>query len=487
MSSLDGSVGDAVAPNFVYDPTPVTNGASGTITVRRRLTNLTGVSLSRIRLRVVDASTFPSAAGVADLRLLSSGNLTVETPPTQALGGGLNTSASVPAITFTAPLANGTNTPVDLVFGVQQTGCFKFVVIAEALPGGASTIFGFTGTAGAGPCAPTAAPATISGSVVTPDGAPLAGVTMRLAGAKSASAITDAAGTYHFDNVDTEQFYTVTPARANYRFNPGNHSFSLHGNKSDAVFTAVADAALAGNAIDSEEFFVRQHYLDFLGREPDESGFNFWSNQIATCGEDADCRETKLVNVSAAYFLSIEFQRTGGLVDGLYRTSFGRAPNYAEFVPDTAVVSRDVVMGRTNWESQLTANKRAFIDAFVARSSFRAIYDGLSNSAYVDKLIANTGVGFSAGERGAMVSSLGNGSSRADVLLRIAENEQFVNSKRNAAFVMMEYFGYLRRDPDPSGYQFWLNKLNEFQGNFIRAEMVKAFINSGEYRARFAR
>jgi hypothetical protein len=71
------------------------------------------------------------------------------------------------------------------------------------------------------------------------------------------------------------------------------------------------------------------------------------------------------------------------------------------------------------------------------------------------------------------------------VLLRIASDDRFVSSKRNERFVMMEYFGYLRRDPDESGYQFWLNKLNQFDGNFERAEMVKAFINSGEYRARF--
>ena len=52
-------------------------------------------------------------------------------------------------------------------------------------------------------------------------------------------------------------------------------------------------------------------------------------------------------------------------------------------------------------------------------------------------------------------------------------------------FVMMEYFGYLRREPDEEGYQFWLNKLNQFGGNFEQAEMVKAFIVSGEYRDRF--
>ena len=49
----------------------------------------------------------------------------------------------------------------------------------------------------------------------------------------------------------------------------------------------------------------------------------------------------------------------------------------------------------------------------------------------------------------------------------------------------MEYFGYLRRDPDTSGFNFWLGKLNDFNGNFIAAEMVKAFISSAEYRQRF--
>jgi hypothetical protein len=57
----------------------------------------------------------------------------------------------------------------------------------------------------------------------------------------------------------------------------------------------------------------------------------------------------------------------------------------------------------------------------------------------------------------------------------------------------MQYFGYLQRNPydppeatlDYQGYNFWLNKLNQFNGNYITAEMVKAFISSSEYRQRF--
>ena len=333
---------------------------------------------------------------------------------------------------------------------------------------------------------PTAAPATISGRVTTPDGAALAGVTMNLGGGRSAKTITDADGNYRFASVDTGDFYTVTPGLTNYHFSPADRSFSLLGNKTDAAFTATRDAVTSGNAIDSAEFFVRQHYVDFLNREPDNSGFNFWSDQILQCGSNASCLEVKRINVSAAYFLSIEFQETGGLVDGLYRASYGRRPTYAEFMPDTATVARDVIVGGADWAQKLAANKQAFVDAWVQRPEFQAVYGALSNTAYVDRLIANTGVSFSAVERDALVAGLGDGSlTRSTVLRRIAEDGRFVRLKFNETFVMMEYFGYLRRDADESGFRFWLQKLNQFNGNFVQAEMVKAFINSGEYRQRF--
>jgi hypothetical protein len=333
---------------------------------------------------------------------------------------------------------------------------------------------------------PTAAPATISGTVTTSDGAPLAGVTMSLSGARSARAVTDSNGNYRFTNTDTDNFYTVTPSLTNYHFNPPDRSFSLLANKTDAAFTATLDAVISGNVIDSAGFFVRQHYLDFLGREPDESGFNFWSDQILSCGSDTACTERRTINVSAAYFLSIEFQQTGGLVDGLYRASYGRAPRFAEFMPDTATVAQGVVVGNGDWAQRLAANKQAFVDAWVQRSAFQADYGGLTNESYVDTLINHTGVSFSQSERDALVNGLNGGTStRADVLRQIAENDGFVSAKRNEMFVMMQYFAYLRRDPDESGYQFWLNKLNQFGGNFEQAEMVKAFILSGEYRDRF--
>ena len=334
---------------------------------------------------------------------------------------------------------------------------------------------------------PTAADSTINGRITTSDGPPLAGTTVSLSGTQERKTITDANGNYHFDDVGTGGFYTVRPSRVNYSFAPAERSFSQLGNQTEAGFTG-SPAASGGNPLETPEYFVRQHYLDFLGREPDESGFNFWSDQMLECGADAGCLERRRINVSAAYFLSIEFQQTGGLVDSLYRASYGRRPLYGEFMPDTESIAQNVVVGRDGWAERLAANKHAFVDAWLQRPDFIGAYGNLNNDAYVDELISHTGVDYAPEERNALLSDLANGAlTRAGVLLRIVEDDRFGEAKRNEAFVMMEYFGYLRRDPDDSGYQFWLNKLNQFGGNFERAEMVKAFINSGEYRDRFVR
>ncbi|HEV2829766.1 MAG TPA: ExeM/NucH family extracellular endonuclease, partial [Pyrinomonadaceae bacterium] len=332
---------------------------------------------------------------------------------------------------------------------------------------------------------PTAANGVINGRITDANGLPVAGAVVNLTGTQNRKFITDANGNYRFDNVESNGFYTVRPSRVDFAFSPAERSFSQIGIQTEAAFTASPLVGVT-SLLDTPEYFVRQQYLDFLGREPDESGFNFWSDQMLVCGKDPGCVEQRRVNVSAAYFLSIEFQETGGLVDSLYRASYGRAPRYSEFGADAAAVGNGVIVGKGDWSDRLAANKQAFLDAWVQRAAFRAAYDGLTNYQYVDSLVNHTGVSFSENERAAMVNSLTNGSlTRAGVLKTIAEDSRFINAKRNEMFVMMEYFGYLRRDPDQAGYQYWLNKLNQFGGNFEQAEMVRAFIVSSEYRDRF--
>jgi glucose/arabinose dehydrogenase len=377
-----------------------------------------------------------------------------------------------PALGTDTAFATGASSPVELI--VTADGSLYYL----ARGAGAVLRVRYNG--------PTGTFGEVTGRITnSSDGSPVSGTVIQLTGTQNRKTITDAGGNYRFDNVATNGVYTVTPSRANFSFNPTQRSLSQLGNSTDAPFTGIP-AGTAINPLDTPEYFVRQHYLDFLNREPDEAGFNFWSDQMISCGSDTVCLERRRINVSAAYFFSIEFQQTGGLVNSLYRTSFERRPFYSEFVPDTQTVGQNVIVGMTGWEQLLEANKQAFVNAWVQRPAFVSAYSSLGDEVYVDTLISHTGVTFTAGERNALVSSLMNHTAtRADVLRQIAEDSRFASLKFNETFVMMEYFGYLRRDPDDSGYQFWLNKLNQFGGNFEQADMVKSFIVSGEYRDRF--
>src|SRR5207302_566353 len=130
---------------------------------------------------------------------------------------------------------------------------------------------------------------------------------------------------------------------------------------------------------------------------------------------------------------------------------------------------------------------------FVQRSRFTSAFPpSMTPAQFVDKLNNNAGKPLSQSERDQLVNSLTSGAiTRAQVLRAVAEGPDLNRAEFNRAFVLMQYFGYLRRNPndpqdtDYTGYDFWLNKLNLFNGNFVAAEMVKAFITSNEYRQRF--
>ncbi|HKG15837.1 MAG TPA: DUF5666 domain-containing protein [Pyrinomonadaceae bacterium] len=258
--------------------------------------------------------------------------------------------------------------------------------------------------------------------------------------------------------------------------------------------TLDADSIVVQGDDEDSDDFVLTHYEDFLNRDPDSSGFAFWKNEIEKCGQDAQCREVRRINVSAAFFHSIEFQRTGYLIYKMYVASFGRMPRLAEFLADVRTIGEGVVVGQPNWQETLEANTREFFEDWVSHPSFVAAFGGLTNAQYVDALLANAHLTLTTAERDALISGLDSGAlSRADVLRQIVENPRFHAREFNRAFVLMQYFGYLRRDPDPApdgnlnGLNFWLDKLNQFGGNFVNAEMVKAFLQSAEYRRRFGK
>jgi uncharacterized repeat protein (TIGR01451 family)/CSLREA domain-containing protein len=350
---------------------------------------------------------------------------------------------------------------------------------------------------------PTAANGNVGGQVLDSNGKGLDGAAVRLSGTQDRLTITDAEGNYHFDNVETNGFYVVTPSRANFSFSPAQRSFSQLGAHTDAVFTGTPTSTVV-NPLDATEYFVRQQYLDFLGREPDESGFNFWVNNIESCGTDSACREVKRIDTSAAFFLSIEFQQTGYLVYRAYEAAYGDSDSVPvpltlrDFTPDTRNISKGVVVLQTDWPQKLEANKQAFMTEFVQRQRFTSAYPtSMTPAQFVDKLFATAHVESTDPDYAATVAMFGAAvdtsdvAARARVLRRLADNSSLTRRNFNRAFVLMEYFGYLGRDPnsgpDPDfgGYNSWLTKLNQLGGDFVQAEMVKAFLASSEYRRRF--
>jgi len=267
------------------------------------------------------------------------------------------------------------------------------------------------------------------------------------------------------------------------------------GSPNTAEMTIVDnDSGTSPNPYDDPRFFVRQHYLDFLNREPDQSGWDFWTNTITECGTDAACTEVHRINVSAAYFLSNEFQNTGYLAYLTHRSAFG--PNagaspapvlYNTFMHDVQELGKGYIFTDPNGAQVLETNKVAYFNEFVARPEFLVKYpSSLTNQQYVDNLLTTANLPTTGTFRDSLFNGLSGGSmTRASVLRTIAESSTIQTRELNAGFVTMEYFGYLRRDPDTSGFNFWLAKLNAFNGNYIEAEMVKAFIESTEDRQRF--
>ncbi len=262
----------------------------------------------------------------------------------------------------------------------------------------------------------------------------------------------------------------------------GNESFSLVfyypdsaiiGSPATATVTITDDDNTNGpNPIDSTTFFVRQQYSDFLNREPDPPGLAGWTNTINNCS--GDTTQCDRVHVSQLFFQSEEFQSRGYFVYRFYPVAFGRKPDYEEFLPDLARV------GGFLDNNQLEEAKAQFIADFMTRTAFSDTYDGLTNQQYVDALLNTAGVTLAS--RQAMIDGLNNLSlTRAQVLRQIVESSEVAAKYNHQAYAVMEYFGYLRRQPD-AFYLDWIQQLD--QNNNPRV-MVNGFVNSAEYRLRF--
>jgi hypothetical protein len=266
----------------------------------------------------------------------------------------------------------------------------------------------------------------------------------------------------------------------------GNESFTISlSNPTGATLgvstaqVAITDNAnTAGNPIDGVPFFVRQHYIDLLGRLPDQLS-SVWEGILNNCppsGKDANGNYCDRIEVSSAFFRSEEFQTRGYFVYRLYST-VGKIPLYEQYTPDFARVSGFLST------QQLEANKVALVNDFITRSDFQTKYGALAApTAYVDALLQT--VGFpNHPSRPTWINGLTNNSlTRAQVFRAVAESTEVYNKYYREAFVIMQYFGYLRRTADAS-YLSWIDTMNQTNGDY--RTMINGFLNSAEYRQRF--
>ncbi len=249
--------------------------------------------------------------------------------------------------------------------------------------------------------------------------------------------------------------------------------------QSAMIYIDDNDSTAGANPMNQTPFFVRQHYIDFLGREPDAGGYTGWQSILNNCppsGKDANGNYCDRIEVSAGFFRSPEFQERGYFV---YRFSsaVGKIPLYEGFMPDFAKVSGFLSA------QQLEDNKVAFINEFMARGDFLTKYGALTNpTAYVDALLQTVGLPTHPGRAGWIAGLTNSSLTRAQVLRALVESGEVYQKYYTEAFVIMQYFGYLRRSADAS-YLNWIQTMNSTGGDY--RTMIDGFLNSAEYRNRF--
>jgi len=321
---------------------------------------------------------------------------------------------------------------------------------------------------------------------------------------------TTSGGTLRFAAGEAAKIITISIVDDGYV--EGTETFSLSLSNATGMSLGQATTTITINDNDStpsnpfdndNAFFVRQQYLDFLLREPDAAGFNSWMNVLNNCqpnqgklGSDPSCDR---VHVSSGFFRSTEFGERGYWSYRYYHAALGRRPQFAEFVLDLRRLSG------FQSPAEEEADRVAFVNDFMQRPEFTAIYGGLTDAAHAAQFIAkleqtaqvtlpDTVPPTDPGQpqqygRNDLIQKMATGQFTAAQTLRaFIEQKVVFDAFFFRAFVAMQYFGYLLRDPEPAGYNDWVDVLTNGRGAIQPGDfyhLIFGFVYSVEYRQRF--
>lgn len=269
----------------------------------------------------------------------------------------------------------------------------------------------------------------------------------------------------------------------------GDYSIRLQANSGEIAFIPGAltiDPGAASsvlNPIDDAKFLISQQYTDLFARDPERAVIDRFATDISQCASHSDCLKARRIDLATSLLEQSDLQTSALFISSLYAASYGRRPSLSEFEKDRKVLSSDDKVA----EVQL-----AFAQAFVQRTDFLNKYPaGMKGAEFVDTILATvrraTGVNLAASRSDLMASFDNTPSGRAKVLIRLVSRKDFVEALYNPSVVMLHYFAFLRRDPDESGFNSWVEVLRSKplrDADAVRS-VTCAFLNSTEYQLRF--
>ena len=270
----------------------------------------------------------------------------------------------------------------------------------------------------------------------------------------------------------------------------GDYSIKLQSTSGELAFFPGALTVDPGvsysvsNPLDDHKFFVSQHYSDLIGREPDQPTIEKLNAQFSACGARSECLKARRLDLSTSLLVQNELPTSGLFLHALYTAGLGRRPRFTEYETD-----RNVILSHN---VEASDGRLAIALSFVQRPEFDKRYpSSLKATEFVDLLLAtisqSTAVDLKNERAGLITLFDGTNGGRAAVLERAISQQRVIDAQYNQAFVMVQYFSYLRRDPDDSGLNFWVNSLKNkpLRDPDSARSMVCAFLTSAEYQNRF--